>query len=109
MPYTVYRGEIEVFNGWGVEQVDIGTVGAPNEIIITSSSGQPLKDGSVVCVYDGALQLDGLVGGSVVAVKRFPYRSEVHYASTANTILTVGVQTPTMGRIRAYYSLSVYR
>lgn len=112
MPYTLYRGAVNVVDGFGYDNVDIGTVGSLSSLLITDSGGLPLPADTVINIYDGDMQLDSMVGSMIllqlVSLAVWTTASLV-YSTTTSTVLTIAVKTPGKRRMVANYAIAVYR
>lgn len=110
MGYTLYRETVEVFDGFGTAQIDIGTVGTMNSVSVVDSSGEALPRDSIINFYDGALELDGPIGGSLLWQHNQLGWSGFQnlFAESSNTKLTVAIKTAKK-RLTAHIGVVIYR
>lgn len=112
MPYLVYRGTINVVDGFGYAIEDIGSVAQVSSVSFVDSAGEPLPDGSLLNVYDGSFEIDALIAGPLMyqAIAPAVYGGyQWVLADTLETTLTVAVKTPAKKRATVTYSITVYR
>lgn len=107
------RGTIKVFDGFGYEQIAVGSVCAMGAGLMVGSDGKPLPAGTIINIYDGALELSELVAAPLL----FQWSAEgfglpgsgigIIWGTSEETTLTIAAQVPRMKRGAVVYAISV--